>query len=668
MRYYVGCSNWKNQDWIKDFYPKDLKPQYYLSYYSKIFNFVHVDLNNSLYIPNHLVFKKWCKETPDDFRFTIKIPQYIIDKHYCYKINGIGSFLEALAFLEEKILSVIVSPPKGVTLKNNGKQWLEDILNICTYHGFSSVLEFQDPSWYQELTFNILKNYRSCFSWTNYQHGYYYPVVTSDFIFVKIDSLDKIENDKKWIKLLKQKEKELFYNTSCREHLDLSIVVANDPKRAISFRDRLKHNEILPNLSPISANNFVDNPIWTGRVIMHIDINAFFPACEEILNPMLKDKPHAVIMTPEADGPIMRGAVASCSYEARKYGVYSSMALSKAKELCPDLILNRVNKQYYERISQQIMRLLEEYADIVEQASIDEAYIDCTKKLMNIHKESDYGNTFQQLHNPININNKNKNGEITNFSVGDYALRIKNSIREDCFGLRCSIGVAHNKSIAKIASDFKKPDGLTIVYSQDLKTFLSPLVVNRISGIGVKTTKVLKEMGIDTIDQLAKCDVQALIAKFGKKNGLWMWSVANGEENEEVLPKNDNISLSTEETLLDPTKDKNKILEHLLKFMVDDIYERIQRRGVEFKTVGLKLMRLDFSIETREMTFSSYQNKKESIISSVIKLIEKFNLDTSNQLSNGKSIAIRKLGIKVSNLTKMNESQLKNQKTMFDFM
>ncbi len=114
---------------------------------------------------------------------------------------------------------------------------------------------------------------------------------------------------------------------------------------------------------------------------MHVDMNAFFPACEEIRDPSLRGKPHAVIMTPETEGKITRGAVASCSYEARKYGVRSAMSLLKAKELCPHLILKPVDKQYYDQISNQVMMLLEEYADVLEKASIDEAYIDCTNKI-----------------------------------------------------------------------------------------------------------------------------------------------------------------------------------------------------------------------------------------------------------------------------------------------
>ena len=116
--------------------------------------------------------------------------------------------------------------------------------------------------------------------------------------------------------------------------------------------------------------------------------------------------------------------------------------------------------------------------------------------------------------------------------------------------------------------------------------------VNQISGIGLKTNQILKEMGIKTIGELAKCDVQNLIEKFGKKNGLWMWHIANGEDNEPVLPREDSLSLSTEKTLLKPSKDKKEILEYLMNELADDIYDRVKGQGYEFKTVGIKLVRI----------------------------------------------------------------------------
>ncbi len=260
----------------------------------------------------------------------------------------------------------------------------------------------------------------------------------------------------------------------------------------------------------------------------------------------------------------------------------------------------------------------------------------------------------------------------TNFSVEGYAQKIKDSVKQQCSGLLCSIGVAPTKSAAKITSDFKKPDGLTVVYSQNLLQFLEPLEVDRIAGIGIKTSQILKEMGIKTIGQLAKCDVQKLIATFGKKNGLWMWLVANGEENEPVLPKEENLSLSTERTLQMPTKDKGVILEYLVNELVDDVYGRVKRRGYEFKTVGIKIMKTDFTVETRETTFPTYQNSKESIVAALEPLLGKFNLDAmdnDDKYGKGEFAFMRKLGIKISNMSKKErEKLLPTQKTLFDYL
>ena len=172
--------------------------------------------------------------------------------------------------------------------------------------------------------------------------------------------------------------------------------------------------------------------IWPGKIIMHIDMNAFFPACEELRDSSLKGKAHAVIMTPEREGSLItRGAVASCSYEARKFGVRSAMSLSKAKELCPSLILKPVDKEYYNSISQQVMRLLEEYADALEQTSIDEAYIDCTKKISQYQKQNISGDdpvNQKKLKNTLN-NSARKYDIQEGFSIREFALNIKDSIK-----------------------------------------------------------------------------------------------------------------------------------------------------------------------------------------------------------------------------------------------
>ena len=191
-------------------------------------------------------------------------------------------------------------------------------------------------------------------------------------------------------------------------------------------------------------------------------------------------------------------------------------------------------------------------------------------------------------------------------------------------------------------------------------------------------------MKIETIGQLSDSNIQKLSDKFGKKQGLWMWQIANGKENEPVIPRENNLSLSTEETLLTPLNNKKDILNILVNNMSDDIYERVKRKGYEFKTVGIKLVRTDFSIETREITFSSYQKNKESIISVMETLLNRFSLNddddnnTTQENSEGSmhntknydvnSMYIRKLGIKVSNLSKIDRDGRNPQKSIMEFI
>jgi DNA polymerase IV (archaeal DinB-like DNA polymerase) len=180
-------------------------------------------------------------------------------------------------------------------------------------------------------------------------------------------------------------------------------------------------------------------------------------------------------------------------------------------------------------------------------------------------------------------------------------------------------------------------------------------------------------MKINTIGQLAKIDVQILIQRFGKKIGTWMWQVSNGIENEPVIPRGDHISLSSESTLESFTRDRQEI-EKLLNELVDELYGRITNNGYQFRTVGIKLVRTDFSIETREISYPNYQNDRKSIESVIEELLHRFNLaNESINHSKGKStekiLAVRKIGLKVSNLFRYENKnfQLK-QKTIFDYI
>jgi DNA polymerase IV (DinB-like DNA polymerase) len=209
--------------------------------------------------------------------------------------------------------------------------------------------------------------------------------------------------------------------------------------------------------------------------------------------------------------------------------------------------------------------------------------------------------------------------------------------------LSCSIGVASTKSAAKIASDFEKPDGLTVVYPTELKKFLEPLDVGTVAGIGPKTQRALKEMEIQTLGQLSKADVQILRERFGK-NGHWMWKVANGTDDEIVAPRTDNVSLSTENTLDAYTRDKEKIQKDL-DGLVNEIYQRVRGQGYLFRTVGIKLVRTNFSVETRVTTFEEFRDDNDSISSAIGKLLDKFDLSENRP-------PVRKIGLLVTHLVR----------------
>lgn len=334
-------------------------------------------------------------------------------------------------------------------------------------------------------------------------------------------------------------------------------------------------------------------------------------------------------MTDEKTGDIMKGAVSSCSYEARRYGVRSAISLSKAKSLCPDLILHPVDIPYYRGISEHVMNAIQGYADTLEQASIDEAFLDCTTRIKNESPET-------------------------------YAEKIKNTIKEKCGGLSCSIGVTLTKSAAKIASDFEKPDGLTVVYPSELKKFLEPLDVGTVAGIGPKTQRALKEMDIHTLGQLARTDVQKLRERFGK-NGYWMWKVANGTDDEIVAPRTDNVSLSTEDTLDAYTRDKEEIQRHL-DGLVDEIYQRVRGHGYLFRTVGIKLVRTNFSAETRITTYEEHRDDRESISSVIGKLLDRFDLSENRP-------PVRKIGLLVTHLIREEiiRSKKNAQRSLLDY-
>lgn len=352
-----------------------------------------------------------------------------------------------------------------------------------------------------------------------------------------------------------------------------------------------------------------------------MDINAFYPSCEQVAHPELVGRPVVVIMTPETGEKITRGAVASCSYEARRFGIHSGMSFRAARALCPEAVFVKTHFGLYEEFSEKVIGLLRSFADLLEVASIDEAYLDCTKK-------SEHYSSPQEL-----------------------GAEIKRTIKEK-LGLNCSVGIAPTKACAKIASDYVKPDGLTIVSPGELKKFLGPLEVSRVAGIGPKTQAKLEQMGIRTLGQLASTPSYRLTDKFGKV-GLWMWRVANGLDDERVIESEEYKSLSTEHTLESETTEF-AVLEGALQEMAASLHARMSELGAVYRTVGIKLVYSDFRVTVRDYSYPDYRSDLGSLAHAALLLLERAR----------PSVPVRKLGLRVSKLFRIDPQQMRLEEWM----
>lgn len=342
------------------------------------------------------------------------------------------------------------------------------------------------------------------------------------------------------------------------------------------------------------------------KVIMHVDMDAFYSSVEQRENPTLKGKP--VIVGADPKGGKGRGVVAGCSYEARKYGVHSALPISQAYKLCPDGVYLSPNYELYEHASEEIMRILGKFAARLEQMSIDEAFIDVTGKVPS----------FQE--------------------AAALATKMKQEVREKTL-LTCSVGIAPNKSIAKIASDYKKPDGLTVVEPEKAKEFLSTLPVGKISGIGKKSTEVLKRMRISTIGELASTHPGKLTEVFGKW-GTRLWQVANGVDEEEVVTSYSIKSISTETTFEEDVADKGKVMEAFVS-LINDVHARTLSQNMLFRTVGIKVRLEDFTTFTRARSHWTFTGEKAVIEEYVKALFTEFEASPKK---------FRLVGVRVSNL------------------
>jgi len=350
------------------------------------------------------------------------------------------------------------------------------------------------------------------------------------------------------------------------------------------------------------------------RQILHVDLDAFYASVEESEHTELKGKPLIIGADPKQGKG--RGVVVACSYEARKRGVHSGQPISVAYRLFPDAIYVRPDLETYSDVSSDIMSFLRRYADKFEQASIDEAYMDVSQSCLR------YGG-------PLKL-----------------AERIKHDLKQT-FDLTCSIGMAPNKSAAKIASDLQKPDGLTIIEENRIREVLAPLPVSRISGIGRKTERRLNETGIITIGDLARTSPKVLYEEFGK-SAVWLWAIANGEERVEVEENFVMKSIGAEHTFETDTSDWRSIDEELV-VLSENVHARLIEERMAYRTVILKIRFEGFETYTRSRSMKFSTTQKGTLIETIRELCTEFK---ANQKET------RLVGVRVSGLESLPTSTI----------
>jgi len=356
------------------------------------------------------------------------------------------------------------------------------------------------------------------------------------------------------------------------------------------------------------------------RVIMLVDFDYFFAQCEELRNPALKDKP--VVVGVYSGRTEDSGAVSTANYVARNYKVKSGIPLYLAKKRLKGTkaVFLPVDYSYYEQISDKIMQALRDYADGFQQVGIDEAYLDVTQKTQGSFK-----------------------------ATTDLARKIKNDVKKQV-GITVSVGAGPNKLVAKIAAGMQKPDGFTMIKPEGVECFLWPLPVNRLIGVGRKFTVKMAELGIKTIGDLARYDVQKLVETFGKKLGVYFHNAANGVDNEPVQETAAAESISRISTLKENSRDLTMVLEKTNK-LIAEIHKDVVQRNVSFKQVGIIVITTDLSVRSRSKTLDTATNNVEVLRQAVRELFEKF-LSEAN-------IEIRRVGVKISNFSKEEREQKK---------
>ena len=361
-----------------------------------------------------------------------------------------------------------------------------------------------------------------------------------------------------------------------------------------------------------------------GRVVFHIDFDYFYAQCEEVRKPELKTKPVCVCVFSDRGGD--SGAIATANYTARKFGVKSGIPISFAKkrlEQRKDAVFLPVDFEYYEKITEKAMQIMKDNADIFEYVGRDEAYLDVTKRV-----EEDFT------------------------KASHLAQQIKNLIRTE-LKLSCSIGVSSNKLISKIASDYQKPDGLTIVEHDKVEQFLAQLNIRVIPGIGKKTEQRFKEMKLETIEEIKKIDVFTLNKEFGRKSGTYIYNAIRGINDEPVKEKEESIQYSKIITLKKDSKEYEFLLENLYE-LCKQIQNIVKNNNKMFKSIGIHFVQSDLSNKSKSKMLRNSTNNLEELEKNVEQLLTDALED--------QTMTIRRVGVKVSDL-----SEIKGQSDITNF-
>jgi DNA polymerase-4 len=351
--------------------------------------------------------------------------------------------------------------------------------------------------------------------------------------------------------------------------------------------------------------NAVDRMIM-NRVILHIDMDAFYASVEQMDNPALKGEPVIV------GGTSNRGVVSAASYEARKFGIHSAMPIFQAKQKCPDGVYLPVRMNRYQEVSRRVMEILKGFSPLIEQVSIDEAYMDISgvDKLLGLPR--------------------------------DIGLEVKGRIRENT-SLTCSIGVAPNKFLAKVASDMDKPDGLTIVPPEKVPQFIDRLSIEKVPGVGKKTVRTLNKLGVLTLGDIQQLSEHELLKKTGKF-GQRLLKLSRGIDETPVVPHIASKSISSEQTLSVNTNDR-EILKKQLLIQSEIVGRRARGKGVGGTTVTLKLKRADFTQMTRRITIEEATHSTNTIYEQGVKLLDQVKT----------SAKFRLIGIGLSNFVPLED-------------